>query len=64
MKHKKKILFLLIVVLIFIFPEHIFSGFAGIMILLLVLFLVVEVALDIYILIAFLWHEYKDKKKR
>ena len=49
MKHKKKILFLLIVVLIFLFPEQIFSGFAGIMILLLVLFLVVEVALDIYI---------------
>jgi len=50
--------------LIFIFPEHIFSGFAGIMILLLVLFLVVEVALDIYILIAFLWHERKSKKKK
>ena len=34
------------------------------MILLLVLFLVVEVALDIYILIVFLWHERKSKKKK
>ena len=64
MKHKKKILFLLIVVLIFLFPEPIFSGFAGIMILLLVLFLVVEVALDVYIVIAFFLQNHKDKKKK
>ena len=64
MKHKKKILLLFIVVLIFLFPEPIFSGFAGIMILLLVLFLVVEVALDVYIEIAFFLQNHKDKKKK
>ena len=64
MKHKKKILLLFMVVLIFFYPEQIFSGFAGIMILLLVLFLVVEVALDIYIVIAFFLQNHKDKKKK
>jgi len=63
-KHTKKILFLFIVILIFLFPEQIFSGFAGIMILLLILFLVVEVALDVYIVIAFFIQSHKDKKKK
>ena len=64
MKHKKKILFLLTVVLIFLFPEQIFSGFAGMMILLLIVFLVVEVALDVYIVVAFFLQNHKDKKKK
>ena len=64
MKHKKKISLLFIVVLIFLFPEQIFSRFAGIMILLLVLFLVVEVALDVYIVIAFFLQNHKGKKKK
>jgi len=51
-------------VLIFLFPEQIFSGFAGIMILLLILFLVVEVALDVYIVIAFFLQNHKEKKKK
>jgi hypothetical protein len=64
MKHKKKILSLLIVVLIFHFPEEIFSNLAGVFIILLILFLLVEILLDVYIVIVFLYHEYKDKKEK
>jgi phage shock protein PspC (stress-responsive transcriptional regulator) len=37
---------------------------AGVFIILLVLFLIVEVLLDVYIVVAFFYQEYKDKKKR
>ena len=60
----KKFVLLLLLGVIFLFPEEIFSGMAGVFIILLVLFLIVEVLLDVYIVVAFFYQEYKDKKKR
>jgi len=50
--------------LIFIFPDQIFPAFAGIMIVLLVLLLVIEFALDIYILVAILIHKKREDKEK
>jgi len=61
MKHIKKIVILSIVILIFIFPEEFFSAFAGIMIILFVLLLVIEILLDIYIVVMFLFYNRKNK---
>jgi len=60
----KKYLILAGIALIFIFPDQIFPAFAGIMIVLLVLLLVIEFALDIYILVAILIHKKREDKEK
>jgi len=62
MKQYGLFLLLLLLGLVFLFPEEIFSGLAGVFIILLILFLVVELLLDVYIVVVFLYHEYKNKK--
>jgi len=58
----KKLLLLLILGSILFFPEEIFSGLAGIFIILMLIFIVAEVGLDIYIVIAFFFGKDKNKK--
>jgi len=60
----KKFVLLFLLGLIFLFPENIFSGLAGIFIIFLLLFLILEVLLDVYIVAAFFYQEHKDKKKK
>lgn len=58
----KKFLLLLILGAVLLFPEAIFSGLAGVFIIFMVIFIVVEIGLDIYIVIALFFK--KDKKKK
>ncbi|MEA3490993.1 MAG: hypothetical protein U9R27_03755 [Campylobacterota bacterium] len=57
----KKYLIIAIVALMFIFPDQIFPGLAGVMIIIVVLLLVIELGLDIYIVIVYLIQMYKEK---
>jgi len=61
-KHLKRLVLILVLVLVFVFPEQIFSGLAGILLLLILVLLVLEVLLDVYIIVAFLYQEHKKKK--
>jgi hypothetical protein len=53
---------ILILVLLLVFPEEIFSGLAGILLLLMLALLVLEVILDLYLVVAFFWHERRNRK--
>jgi len=59
----KKYLFLAAFVLILIFPDQIFPVLTGVMILFLILLLVIELALDVYIIAKILIQHYREKKE-
>ena len=59
----KKYLIIASIGFILIFPEEFFSGFVGVMIILIMLLLIIEVGLDIYLIVVFLIRHYKEKDK-
>ncbi|MEA3456116.1 MAG: hypothetical protein U9R26_06385, partial [Campylobacterota bacterium] len=57
----KKYLMIAAIILMFIFPEYIFTGLGVILLVIVIVFFVVDIAFDIYIFVVFLIRWLKER---
>ena len=57
----KKYLMVAAIALMFIFPEYVFTGLGIVLLVIVILFFVVDIVLDIYIIIVFVIRWFKER---